>query len=456
MTDGTPLRVFVAMPVETMGKDAIWDDVKEIRQKLLSPAVAEIGVRLDRAVKLFIEDAKKRSGDILSSMFAEATDADVYIADLTGFSANVFLELGVRWAVKDRVTILITQDKRNLKFNVAFNRAIEYGPTPTKLETAISDIAEYAISGLADENDCDSPVRRGSRLLTVPRLELESLKSELARLKSQQGEDLLQLAQATDDQGQKIELLRRAASINPANFNAHLLLGRLLREVGEYAESEQELQAAVRIVPKSAEAWRELGTTQSKAQRLREASYSLSMSLDLDHDQAETWRVLGGLRRRLSRAPDGSIEDWQGLINSRNAYEHASELEPNNSYSLVNFWLLSLILAIHEGGPTEPIIEQFEALRLLCQYEVKRNPSDPWKRLDLSTTYVVLEDEQEAVSEVDEALRAAGQRKQVSYIESAIPPLRDLVQVLETESPRLRAATAIIQRMEAAVNSATS
>jgi hypothetical protein len=32
-------------------------------------------------------------------MFREAVDADVYIADLSGANANVYLEPGVRWAL---------------------------------------------------------------------------------------------------------------------------------------------------------------------------------------------------------------------------------------------------------------------------------------------------------------------------------------------------------------------
>lgn len=171
MADRKLLRVFVAMPVKTMGEDAPWGDVKEIRQKLLSPAASEIGKRLGCDVKLVIEDEKKSPGHIPSSMFAEASDADIYIADLTGFSANVFLELGVRWAVRNGVTILIAQDTNNLKFNVAYNRAIEYGPMPTQLENAISDIAECAVSGLTGENTCDSPVRSSGHLVTVPKVE---------------------------------------------------------------------------------------------------------------------------------------------------------------------------------------------------------------------------------------------------------------------------------------------
>ncbi|MCA1704538.1 MAG: hypothetical protein LC808_15260, partial [Actinobacteria bacterium] len=336
MTDGNPLRIFVAMPVKTMGKDAPWGNVKEIRRKLLTPAKDEIARRLGREVELVIEDEKKASGHIPTSMFAEASDADIYIADLTGFSANVFLELGVRWAVKDGVTILISQDTGNLKFNVAYNRTIEYGPMPTQLEDAISDIADYAVAGLAGGVVCDSPVRSSGRLSTIPRSELESLKAELVRVKAQRGEDLVQAADSTNDESEKINRLRQAVEVNPVNLSARLKLGVLLREAGDYPGAEEELRFATRIDEKSARAWRELGATQSKMHRLSDASQSLRRSLDLDPKHSETWRILGGLKRRLSRGPDGTITDWQELRESHDAYGTAATLNPNDSYGLFN------------------------------------------------------------------------------------------------------------------------
>ncbi|MGH3778103.1 MAG: helix-turn-helix domain-containing protein [Pseudonocardiaceae bacterium] len=93
MSENSSLRMFVAMPVKTMGKGAPWGDVKEIRQKLLAPAASEIGRRLGLAVELVIEDEKKIAAHIPTSMFAEASDADVYIADLTGFQCSELVTL---------------------------------------------------------------------------------------------------------------------------------------------------------------------------------------------------------------------------------------------------------------------------------------------------------------------------------------------------------------------------
>jgi hypothetical protein len=142
-------------------------------------------------------------------MFREAVDADVYIADLSGANANVYLELGVRWALKDNVTILISQNiDDDLKFNVSGNRVIPYGPMPNELDRAISQIVASALSGLQDPLKIDSPVRNSLPLLTAPRGDWDALHDEIGRLKQTQADDLVAEARKAAP-AQAIALLRR-------------------------------------------------------------------------------------------------------------------------------------------------------------------------------------------------------------------------------------------------------
>ena len=55
---------------------------------------------------------------------------------------NVYLELGVRWALRDTVTVLISQDIQEVRFNVSANRVIHYGPMPEELKEAQRQIAQ--------------------------------------------------------------------------------------------------------------------------------------------------------------------------------------------------------------------------------------------------------------------------------------------------------------------------
>jgi hypothetical protein len=90
------------------------------------------------------------------------------------------LELGVRWALKDGVTIPITQDRGPLKFNVANVRVIPYGQGPDALEKAIEQIVDAATIGLNRPGHIDSPVRDSVALIPVTRAEWEALESEIA------------------------------------------------------------------------------------------------------------------------------------------------------------------------------------------------------------------------------------------------------------------------------------
>ncbi len=189
--DSIPLRIFAAMPGSTMGEGAKWNDIEEIKQQLLEPVARRLGARLRRPTELVIEKDKLTSGPIHPSMFREAIDSDVYIADLSGANANVYLELGVRWALKDSVTILISQDiQGDVKFNVSGNRVIPYGPMPNELNRAISQIVASAFSGMQDPPKIDSPVRSSLQLLTAPRSEWDALHHEIARLRARSTQGL--------------------------------------------------------------------------------------------------------------------------------------------------------------------------------------------------------------------------------------------------------------------------
>ncbi len=122
-------------------------------------------------------------------MFKEALQAPVYVADLTGSNANVYLELGVRWSLRDHVTVLVCQDvAQDVKFNVAPNRVIPYGRGSSELEAARRDIVRAIAHGIKN-NQVDSPVRDGLGLISVSRAEVDQLRVELAKLRQERGDE---------------------------------------------------------------------------------------------------------------------------------------------------------------------------------------------------------------------------------------------------------------------------
>src|SRR5215472_10081816 len=168
------LRIFVAMPGTTAGERATWANVPEVKRRLLEALSDRLSKKLGRAVEIVF--GKDKLGWV---------DADVYIADLSGANPNVYLELGVRWALRDGITILISQDVGQgepLPFNVSASRVLPYGPMPDELEHAIENIVGAALDAIADPGQVDSPVRRSTELLTAPRSEWDSLHAQVREL----------------------------------------------------------------------------------------------------------------------------------------------------------------------------------------------------------------------------------------------------------------------------------
>lgn len=423
-----PVRVFVAMSGSTMGEQAQWANIEEIKRQLLQPVAERIGQEMGCPAELVIEKDKVGSDPIHPSMFGEAADADVYIADLTGANANVYLELGVRWALRDRTTVLIAQDV-NVKFNVSGNRVIPYGPMPDALHLAISQIAASALKGLQDPEWVDSPVRRGLPLVTAPRTEWEELRKEILRLKELQADELVAAAlRLPSDQG--IQMLRLAVDRNPVSVRAHYQLGVALRKAADYAGAISELQTVVSLDAASALGWRELGVALSKSgqpEQLADAVVAFQQAVQLNPDDAETWSNLGGLRRRLARTAAGSVFDWTMLREASDAYRHASRLLGNDTYPLVNAARIDLLLSAAEPGKRAAALTELRKLEFLARFEVGEHPDDPWKRVDLADTLLLTGRVDSGLDELRAGIDLIDPLNRESYLTSVVGPLRDFL-----------------------------
>lgn len=452
-----PVRVFVAMPGSTMGESARWSDIEEIKRQLLQPVVKRIGDAMACPAELVIEKDKVGSDPIHPSMFGEAADADVYIADLTGANANVYLELGVRWALRDRTTVLIAQDV-NVKFNVSGNRVIPYGPMPDELDIAISQIAASALKGLQDSNWIDSPVRKGIPLVTAPRTEWEGLQQEVYRLKELQADELVAAALKLPAD-QRVQMLRQAVGRNPVSVEAHYRLGVALREAADYAGAISELRTVVSLDETSALGWRELGVALSKSgqpDQLTDAVAAFQQAVEINPADAETWSNLGGLRRRLGRVSPGSGFDWAMLREARNAYRRASSLLGNDTYPLVNAARIDLLLSAAEPETRAAVLAELSKLELLARFEVGEHGSDPWKRFDLADTLLLTGRVEDGLAELHSGIELIDPLNRESYLTSVVAPLRDFLDAAVLDRPAADGVRTAIEVCELAIEASRS
>lgn len=369
-----PLRIFVAMPGSEMGSDATWTDPDQIKRFFYEKIAERVRGELGLPVELVIEKDKYLAGPIYSSMYSEAWSADVYLADLTGGNANVYLELGVRWAMSDGVTILLAQDPSKLKFNVAATRAEPYSIDPDVRERSIDRVVRSIVEGLRvkKRGGTDSPVRENGKVLSVSAAELVDLRSELDRLRAERGENYLVAAASAPTLQTKIDLLRRAVDVNPLVAVSRFQLGLALRESGSAdAEAIEQLERAAHLSPDVGGYRRELGVALSKSGRPSDAVPALQRAVELDPADYDALSALGGAQRRLALAGGPDAIDGKRLEAARDSYDRAAAISPRDTYPLLNVARIDMLLSRRDPARRETARAQFSKVLPLCQYELQ-------------------------------------------------------------------------------------
>ncbi|MDU0294385.1 tetratricopeptide repeat-containing protein [Saccharothrix longispora] len=419
-----PLTIFVAMPGSSLGEHATWTDIDEIKEHLYDRLGVMVAEQLGREVDVVIEKDKDTVGLIHSSMFTEAMQAEVYIADLTGANANVYLELGVRWALRDHVTVPVCQNvAHDVKFNVAANRVIPYGKNPGELKGALRKISSAITKGLQQQL-VDSPVRSNVDTVPVSRDELDTLNEQLAELQKARGDDLLNAALNATVHQHRTDLLRRLIEVNPNRADAYGELGTSLIKAGQDIEAAEALRQATKLDPQDARWWRALGVAHSRHGDLDAAVEALQRAVTLDDQDSEAYANLGGAHRRRARNTDHRVES---LRQAREAYWRASQLDKHDLYPLTNIRRLDVLLADSPEARTSAL-EEFRKLRTLAEYVVDTEP-DQWRRLDYAETLAFSGDSAAAGEALRIGLFEFEPDHRTQTAQTAVEPVRDMLEV---------------------------
>jgi tetratricopeptide (TPR) repeat protein len=452
MAQSDPLRIFVAMPGTDMGPNASYKKPESVKANLLEPIREKLETRLERRVELIIEMDKLQPGVIYESMYAEAHDADVYIADLTGANPNVYLELGVRWALRDYVTVPISQSREDVRFNVGANRVIFYNPD--NIVRATDQIVSTIETGLR-KKICDSPVRLNGKFITIPKSERESLDHEIERLRKELGEDLLRAAKATKDAEQRLTLLRQVVESNPAYAEARLELGRAYRQLSRYDDAVKELTAAQGLEPDNPVVYRELGVCYSKMGKPELAAEALREAVRLDPGNGEAWSNLGGALRRIGMAKAPASYDQKALEEARESYAHAHKLDGYNLYAGLNVARLDLLLSKWEPLRLPQAREAFRKQLNLCRFKVDEDPKDYWRHFDLADALLFCGCGQhdEALQVFDRAVELVPKERRKDTLQSVLGPLQDYLLAGVLQGALEEEVKRVVGRLEASIPS---
>jgi hypoxanthine phosphoribosyltransferase len=160
------LEVFVLMPFGSGGEYEGGPDESDcIFTEIISPAVLRAHKELADApdspgryqqVNLVREVDRNQSGSITANIVKALAEADVVVVDITGRNANVFLELGIRYALRSKVTVLMAQEGTQIPFDVQGYRYIEYNKY--RPEVARQRLADFICLGLSSSVASDSVV----------------------------------------------------------------------------------------------------------------------------------------------------------------------------------------------------------------------------------------------------------------------------------------------------------
>jgi tetratricopeptide (TPR) repeat protein len=146
------MRAFVVRPFGV--KNGI--DFDRVHRELLTPVLAAHGIDAETT------GAFAQAGNIRADMFAQLVIADLVIADISIHNANVYYELGIRHALRDRATILIRARGDDVPFDLRTDRYLEYpADNPAMASAEFAEAVRQTVAGTR----ADSPV-----FLLVPAL----------------------------------------------------------------------------------------------------------------------------------------------------------------------------------------------------------------------------------------------------------------------------------------------
>jgi hypothetical protein len=338
------MRAFIIRPFGTKN-DINFDEVERL---LIAPALRRVGA--DGGTTIDIVEA----GNIREDMFRRLLTADLVVADVSIHNANVFYELGIRHALRDRSTFMLRCRADAFPFDLQTDRYLEYNKDDpaARLEDLV-----VALQRTIDSDRKDSPVFLSlpnlrepdpSQFMIVPK----DFGEEAARAADERHTgDLALLSYEVDAYEWEVRGWRavgkaqfdmkafgaakvtweRVRKIEKDDLEANLLLGTIYERLGDLTRSTQALERA-------------LANPKINANQRAEA-YSL-----MARNAKTRWRNEWEAAAPDERAATALHSSY--LQKTFENYEHAFDEDLNHFYSGLNaLAMLKVRLALAETYP---------------------------------------------------------------------------------------------------------
>jgi hypothetical protein len=130
-----------------VGKDQVTVNFDDVEKKLIQPALSDLKIAGSTTAEIL------ESGNIRHSMYQLLLLAELVIADLSIDNANVFYELGIRHALREKRTFLLNSRPANepMPFDVLTDRYLAYDHTKPEASRAALVGRAAAYAGLGFE-----------------------------------------------------------------------------------------------------------------------------------------------------------------------------------------------------------------------------------------------------------------------------------------------------------------
>jgi tetratricopeptide (TPR) repeat protein len=403
------IRAFIVRPFgEKEDRNKVKINFDKVEAELIRPALARMGIQGGTTGEVV------RAGNIREDMFQLLLTADLVVADVSIDNANVFYELGIRQALRDKWTVLLRCKADKFPFDLSTDRYLEYNQDDP---AASLDALVATLNATINGNVKDSPVFKllpelqvqdHRRFLPVP----PEFREEVERaLRDQAIGDLELLAEEARDFQWVGEGLR--------------LVGRALFKLKTYATARRVWEAVRKCFPGDLEADQRLATVYQRLGDLSESDLAVERALQREglsnSDRAEIRSL------RASNIKTRWRKDWEQfspeeqrrgalrsgfLLQSLQEYEAAFAEDLNHYYSGINALAMNVIqIKLAEAMPeiweerfdtTDDAMRELQSLRrkkdglaagveLSLQAALKRAP-DFWVRISEAARVMLTSD----------------------------------------------------------------
>jgi MAP3K TRAFs-binding domain len=323
---------------------------------------------------------------IIKQMLQRLYFADLVLADMTLANGNVYYEVGIRHASKERGCVLLAADWSKQLFDTEQMRTIKYPlpegdfneSTAEKFKSAIKDKIDGLARGLSPMHDSiagypSNVDEQAASSMQEQLTELAAFQTKVRAVRAAPRKERMALAKA----------LIATDGIPPLTDPVAFALLRLLRDSTDTPEDWNAVIDFARALPKAfaeqAEAREQLAFAVSQTGSITQSIGELETLIEAVGPTPERLGLLGGRYKRLIKSATASDAERQGyLAKSIQAYERGMDLDLNDYYCSSN--LPRLYRQRKRKGDEERAQTVLRLVIAACERAKRRNVTDEWLR----------------------------------------------------------------------------